>query len=264
MAELKGKVFYYVIPIRKQAALKNLRFAFPEKNEKELKDILKKCYVNVIKIIIEFFYIPKLAKAPESIRKVIKIDNEGILTGLLKQGRGAVVISGHFGNWELMAYGAPLIFNEQFNIIVKEQSDSKINKEINKIRKLNGNELIYMHEGLKRILTLLKQNKAVVFLSDQSPTNEGSVPVKFFSENVPVFEGAARFAVKTGSPVLFGVPHRQKDNTLILETEVIDTTIFNTVESLTQAHASLLEKHISQQPEMWLWFHKRFKSFIDY
>lgn len=262
MAKLKGWLFYYILPIRKKTAYKNLKLAFPEKTDKEIYRIIKGCYVNVITVIAEFFYFPKLNK--EKLNKLIKLEKPEIFEEMLKQGKGLVIISAHFGNWELMAFGGSRLAGFPFNVIVKEQTNLKLDKEINRMRELHGNKMIDMSRAMREVLTLLRQNKIVAMLGDQSAPKE-NVKVNFFIPGVPVFEGAARFAIKTGAEVIAGIPFRNDDGSYSVRMIDIDMSkykIYNdeNVKLLTQEHAKILEDCIRLRPDHWLWFHKRFKN----
>jgi KDO2-lipid IV(A) lauroyltransferase len=262
IAILKGIFFYYFIPIRKKTAYNNLKIAFPEKTDSEIYKIIKGCYINVLTVIAEFFYFPKLND--DKILKMVKISNADIFQRLLKKGKGLIIISAHFGNWELMAFGGSRIAGVPFNVIVKEQSNAKLDKQINKMRELHGNKMIDMSKAMREVLTLLRNNKIVAMLGDQSAPKENS-RVKFFMEGVPVFEGAARFAIKTKAPVIFGVPFRNEDGTYSVTIHEFDMSKYSeyndtNVKLFTQEHTSFLEECIRQRPDHWLWFHRKFKN----
>jgi KDO2-lipid IV(A) lauroyltransferase len=267
IAKLKGLFFYYFIPVRKKAARKNIKLAFPEKSETEIISILKGAYINVMTVIFEFFVLPKLNS-----RKILRLLNPGELEMInekLKSGKGLVIVSAHFGNWELTAYGAALLTGNPFNVIVKEQSNTLVDRRINRIRELRGNKMIEMSSSAREVLTLLKNNKVIAMLSDQSAPKENSVKVKFFIDNVPAFEGAARFALKTGAPMIFGASVRKPDGSYKIILKDIDTKGLNeynedNFRKLTQAHADILVNFIRENPDHWLWFHKRFKHIINY
>lgn len=262
IAKMKGKLFYYILPIRKKTAYNNLKLAFPEKPDKEINHIIKGCYINVITVIAEFFYFPKLNK--DRLSKLITLEKPGLFAEKIKLGKGLVVISAHFGNWELMAFGGSQFAGLPINVIVKEQSNLKLDKEINRMRELCGNKMIDMGHAMREVLSLLRQNKIIAMLGDQAAPKE-NVKVDFFVPGVPVFEGAARFAIKTGAPVIFGIPFRNEDNSYFLKLFEIDMNkykVYNdeNVKLLTQEHAKILEDCIRQRPDHWLWFHKRFKN----
>jgi len=228
----------------------------------EAAKIVRRVYENVFTVIFEFFMMNKLSK--EKFAKFIKIKNPELVGKLLEKGKGLIMISGHFGNWELIAYGIPQINGIPVGVIVKKQTNERVDKRITMIREHGGNRMIEMNQALRETLTLLKENKVVAILGDQSAPADNSVKVKFFVDNVPTFEGAARFAIKTGSSVIFSVPFRNKDYTYSIEFQEIDMSKYTeyndeNVKALTQEHTRLLEEAIRERPDHWLWFHRRFK-----
>jgi len=265
-AKLKAIFFYYILPIRKKTAYKNLKMAFPEKSEKDIHEIIKKCYLNILIVIIEFFYMRKFNSS--QLNKKFIIVNEQQMREKLKPGKGIIFVSAHFGNWELMAYGGALIFGKPLCVIVKEQSNKPLDKRINEIREYNGNRMVEMKKSAREVLKALNSNKIVAILGDQSAPAE-SVKVKFFSQEITAFEGAAAFALKTGAPMFWGVPVRDKNHNYSLEAIEIDTSDYKeynseNIKALTQKTISLLEEYIRKYPDHWLWFHRRFKSVMSY
>lgn len=264
LAKVYGMLFYYIIPIRKKVAYDNLRLAFPEKSDAEIKAIIKGCYINVLTVIAEFFYMRKFSLS--RLNEFIKVSNIELIQQSLAKGKGLIFISAHFGNWELTAYGIGQLCGQQLNVIVKEQSNTKVDEEINKIRTEKGNRMIDMRNTLREVLTLMKENKCVAMLGDQAAPKD-NVKVNFFIDGVPTFEGTARFAIKTKAAVLFGVSTRNNDGTYSLTFHEIDTAKYadsseENIKALTQEHTDLLMKYIKQRPDHWLWFHKRFKNVI--
>lgn len=261
-AALKGKFFYYFLPVRKKTAVENLKLAFPGISSSEINKTVKGCYVNVMTVIAEFFYLNK--SSSKKLSELLKMENPELITQKLKQGRGLILISGHFGNWELTAIGASRLAGIPFNVIVKEQTNKRVNDAINSIRSSGGNKLIDMRNSLREILSALKSNGIVAMLGDQAAPKE-NVKVDFFVKDVPTFEGTARIAIKTGAAVLFGVSTRNSDGTYNVKLHEIDTSEYSdnseeNIRELTQKHTDLLMEYIKERPDHWLWFHRRFKN----
>ena len=267
VARLKGLFFYYFIPIRRKIACRNLKLAFPEKSESEINSIIKEAYVNVMTVIFEFFCLPRLQG--KKLLRLLNPDDLKLLTEKLNKGNGLIIVSAHFGNWELTAYGCAQLMGEPFNVIVKEQSNKLMNRRINRIRELGGNKMIEMNHAAREVLSLLRQNKIIAMLGDQSAPKESSVKVKFFTDDVPTFEGAAKFALKTGAPVVFGISVRREDGTYEIILKDIDVAKYEAyneenIKELTQEHIYVLVELIKQHPGHWLWFHKKFKNILEY
>jgi KDO2-lipid IV(A) lauroyltransferase len=255
-------LFYYLVPIRKKTALANLKLAFAEKSDAEIHRIVKGVYRNVFTVIFELFYMQKLDLP--ALGRFFHLTNPEVFEKSLRRNKGIVIISAHFGNWELMAYGGKSFFGRNVNVIVKEQSNLRLDKRLNRIRSSNGNRMIEMKNSLREVLGALGKNEIVAMLADQTAPKEGSVRVKFFVPGVPVFEGAAKFALKTGASVIFCVPVRNKDHSYNIELKEIDTAAYGpygeeSIKKLTEDHTALLEEAIRKNPDHWLWFHRRFK-----
>jgi KDO2-lipid IV(A) lauroyltransferase len=267
IARLKGLFFYYFIPVRKKVAYKNILLAFPEKTESEIKSIIKSSYINVFTVIAEFFYMRKLDDA--QLRKFVNPVTLASINENIKKGKGLVIISAHFGNWELMAYGCARITGVPFNVIVKEQTNKLVDKKINRVRESAGNKMIDMNNAARDVLSVLRGGGVVALLGDQTAPKENSVKIKFFTDGVPAFEGAARFAIKTGAQVIFGAAVRKESGTydvFIKEIDMSKYTEYNdeNIRKLTQEHADILVELIKTHPGYWLWFHKRFKHVMKY
>jgi len=262
LVEIYKYIFYYFIPIRKKTAISNLMLAFPEKDKSQIKKIVLGAYRNALLVILEFFYIPKLRTKGTDL--IFSISNAEIFDECLSRGKGIIIISGHFGNWELMAHGVAGFTGHLFNIIVKKQANEKLDRGINRIRETGGNKMVEMQNSVRETLTLLRENKIVAIVGDQSAPKDSSVKVKFFVKDVPTFEGTARFAIKTGAAVLFCLAIRNEDYSYLVDVKEIDTSKYKdyteeNIRALTQEHAAMLEEAIRKHPDHWLWFHRRFK-----
>lgn len=262
IAAIKGILFCYILPIRKHTVKSNLKLAFPDKNNSEINIIVKQCYINIITVISEFFYMTKLNDT--KLAEFLKMDNPELIEKKLKQGKGLILISGHYGNWELTAYGAARLCKIPFNVVIKEQTNKRVNDNINKIRSEAGNKMIEMRNSLREILTVLKNNGIVAMLGDQSAPKE-NIKINFLIKDVPTFEGTAKIAIKTGAAVLFGLSVRNPDGTYNVKLHEIDTSKYKnideeSVKKFTQEHSDLLAEYIKLHPEHWLWFHRRFKN----
>lgn len=261
-AKVIGSFFYYFIPVRKSTAYNNLKLAMPEKTSKEINRIIKGCYKNVFTVIGEFLCMQKFSD--EKMRKIMNITNKELLYERLKNGKGVILISAHFGNWELTAYGGARVLGKNLNVVVKEQSNKRLDKAINEIRSSAGNSMIEMRGSLRGILSALRAGEIVAMLGDQAAPKE-NMRVNFFISNVPAFEGTAKIAIKTGASVLFAVPVRNELGNYDITIKEIDTSGYKdaseeNVKALTQEHIDLLVEQIRKRPDHWLWFHRRFKN----
>jgi KDO2-lipid IV(A) lauroyltransferase len=258
-----GRFFYRHLPIRKAVALANLKLCFPDKNDAEIESIIEKTYVNIATVFLEFLYFPKFTK--ENIGEVLDFPDESrrLIRSALDRGKGLILISGHFGNWELGAFAIGAFASKQFTIIVHPFHNKAVDKIVNGYRALLGNLPVPMDNSVRASLSALRENGVVALLADQSSAKE-SLPAKFFGIDVPTFQGPAIFALRTQAVMATGFSTRKDDGTYRLVLNEIDYSDLKddseaSVAELTQRHVSALEKFIRKYPENWLWFHKRFK-----
>ena len=264
LSKLAGLFLYYIIPIRKKVAFSNLLLCFPEKNNDEIREILKGTYKNLAAVIFEILYMPAINSS--NVDKFVKYYDHEVIENALAKNSGVIFASAHMANWEYTAYAYPYTYKEKLYIVTKVQSDEKANNEINKYRKLSGNKLIPLGLSLKNIFEVLKQNQMVCFLTDQAGHSDYSVYVDFFNISVPSFPGAARIALKLNSELIFGYGVRDNEGIYYVHFESIskEGLLYNdeSIKILTQRIQNRTEEVIRKHPEQWLWFHKRFKDAV--
>jgi KDO2-lipid IV(A) lauroyltransferase len=172
------------------------------------------------------------------------------------------MLSGHFGNWELIAAGVGYLGKVSMTVIVQTQSNKLVDRVINRHRCLLGNKVVTMDKSVREILGALQRGEVVAIAPDQSGPMEG-VFVDFFGRSVATHQGPAAFALRTGAPVQMGFIVRNIDGSYEVTLEQVSTAgLTNDGESiieLTRRHTALLEQYIRAYPDHWLWMHRRWK-----
>jgi len=164
-----------------------------------------------------------------------------------------------------MAFSYGKIFRRKLNIIVKSQTNNLVNNKVNEFRELGGNRIIEIGSSLREIYNIVKENGIVCFLMDQSANPDYSVYSKFFGQNVATFSGPAKMALKFNTPLIFAFPVRQKNYTYLINVDKIEYDDLQggatdeNVQLLTDRINQKLEVAIRENPEQWLWIHRRFK-----
>jgi KDO2-lipid IV(A) lauroyltransferase len=215
--------------------------------------------------MMEFLWFPNFND--RKLARSIRLRNPELIAGNNSTGKGLIMLGGHFGNWELIAFGTGRLAGISFSIIVQEQSNRLIDEAINRHRTLLGNRVVPMGMSIREILRTLQQGGAIAIAPDQSGPQEGPF-VEFFGRMVATHQGPAAFVLRSGAPLLYGFIIRQKDRTYEVVYEKVETadltsgTPENIVE-LTQRHTLLLEKYIRMYPDHWLWMHRRWKHTLE-
>lgn len=256
-----GVFVYSVLGFRRGVTLENLRHAFPEKSNDELNRIAQDAFRNVGTALLELVWVPRLV--PERIRKVVSFENTELVKEVCSRGKGVLLLTAHFGNWELLAQSVKVFFDIPLNIIVKTQSNSLIDRKVNERRTRQGSKIVPMDLAVREVLRALRAGEAVGIVADQSAAKE-NIAVEFFGRNVPTHEGPAVFSLKTGAPILLLFSIRKPDGTyrvMVEELPTSDLVGYNkeNVVVLTKRHVKRTEEIIRAHPDHWMWMHKRWK-----
>jgi Kdo2-lipid IVA lauroyltransferase/acyltransferase len=259
-AHLLGDFVFDKMQYRSELVLKNLAHAFPEKTPEEIKTIARKVYRNQGENIIEILCIPKIKTADDAAR-ILDLDPAAIRSKTIERNTGGVLVSAHFGNWELLALCAGFLL-QPHTIVVKPLRNRMIDRQINRMRTLRGNRIVNDGNALREGLSILRNGGILTLLGDQSGPDDGFY-TDFMGRNVPVFLGPAYFALKAGVPFFVVFCRRNGDGRHTVDVEEIDTTGLGSsradVEEVTRRYIKIVEKMIFRYPDEWLWLHNRWK-----
>jgi Kdo2-lipid IVA lauroyltransferase/acyltransferase len=258
-----GIVMYYLDCEHRKVALQNLSLAFgQEKSASEIRGIARRTFQNLGMTTIEFFRIPKMDA--EMFKERVKIEGLEEALRLLEKKKGALLLIGHFGNWELMGFMSKVIGNPIMVIAKPMKKNKWLDQFITKIRNAGGLEVISSVKASRKVMKALSQNRVVGILIDQRAKRSEEVWADFFGRKAPTTPSLAVLAMKTSAPVLpvFMVRNGfQKHRLLIKEPlELIHTgDIKKDVEANTQLFNHTLESMIRQYPDQWFWVHRRWE-----
>ncbi len=258
-----GDLFFYVVRTRKDVALNNLIASFgTEKTHQELKKILHQHYRHFGRVLMEFARIPLFDRA--TILDHIPISNVEHLREQINQGRGLMILSGHFGNWEYM--GAALAnVGPQLYCVFKEQKNLAIDGVIKQIRINVGIHPFKVKSGAaKGILKALQEKGLVVILIDQHAGKKGEF-IDFLGRPASTSSGPALIAIKHRVPVVMAFGVREQDGYIRVHLEKFpDITQFKVsddgVREFLTEYNKILEKYIRKYPEQWFWMHRRWRT----
>ncbi len=261
LGRLLGVIIFYMIPIRKKVAMNNILYAFPEKNKKERKNIIRRCYINFALNMIEFIRLSKLSK--DFYSSYITYVNVELLQKAYEQKKGALCMSGHFGNWELL--GAA-IHAQGYDLsgIARRQRNHLVDRLINENRRAAGLGVIELGMAIRGVFRALQRNQFIAILADQDARRKG-IFVDFLGHPSSTATGPAVLALKFGCPIIFACCVRGKKGRHTIFFEWIDYSDLDGVTDeniriLTQRHAQTLEKYVRTYPDHWFWMHRRWKT----
>ncbi len=254
-------VFYFIIPIRKDVTINNLKMAFPDYSEEKIRKIAIGTYKSFAITLIETLYIPHISKT-EMINS-LKCFNLDLLNKKIEEKKATVILSAHFGNWEYLSASLALQLNYPLNMLIKVQRNPYVTEFMDKARTKWSNVVIPLGTAVRQIFKALYENKIVIMAADQRGNVDG-IRIEFLGISSAVYSGPAVFALKTNADIIIAISVRQPDYSYkveIAELPLNDLPDNNDakVEEICRRYLNFLEKLIRQYPEQWLWMHKRWK-----
>jgi len=254
-------IFFYVIPIRKEVVFDNLKHAFPDLSEKEIKNIAYGSYKSFAITLVEILYLPRINK--EQIKDVVKINNLDLVDRKEKEKNGVILLTAHFGNWEYFAISTGLNLNKNLSVIVKSQRNPYVNDWMNKARTRLINEVVPLGISIRNIYQVLLNKGLIGLVADQRGPEE-SIKLDFFGRKTSVYTGPAILSLKMNSPIIYAVAVRQSDYSYKVDfTEISKEDLPDDYEGkvkvLSERLLIHLEESIRKNPDQWLWMHKRWK-----
>jgi KDO2-lipid IV(A) lauroyltransferase len=257
-----GVAVWHLLRIRRQVVLANLRQSFAgQLGEARIQAIAREFYANLGVTLLEFiaFY----DDDPRVIPRLVTVEGLEHLAACQAKGSGAIITSGHFGNWELAgaalaAHGYPMSY------IVKSQSNPHIDRLQNEVRRRAGIGIIRQGASVRQLVYALRRGEFVGMLADQDG-GDGGVFIDFLGRMASVFRGPAYWAYRLGCPILPAAILRQADgrHKLVIEAPLVvdpawdeETAIYE----LTRLYTARLEQFIRKRPELYFWVHRRWKT----
>ena len=260
-ARFLGTFCYYFIPIRKKVVFENLEIAFPQKSRQELKIITRHTYQNILTTFFELIYFPYTTR--NEMKLLLSEANMNKAEMLLKENKGLVFWTGHFGSWEVGAASAAIHLGKPFNVLAKKQSNAVMNELLVRAREVHGNKMIWLGASVRHLIEVLKNGGIVGVVGDQRGPAD-SPRVSFFGRPTPFYTGTATIISRTNCNAIFGVVVRQKDGNYKCEFEKLEVETLpidpkEKVKEINQRYANFLEKNIGQYPDQYFWMHKIWK-----
>jgi KDO2-lipid IV(A) lauroyltransferase len=250
----------YALGIRRDVTLANLTLALPELTQSEREKIACESYLNLAIVFFEFLYL-RFGSA-SALKRSLTLENEELLQRATESGKGVILLSGHLANWEWVAIVLGMKLEKSIRLVVKNQRSKRADRFLTNMRSRFGNTKVDAGD-VRGIFAALNRKEYLGVLSDQAAP-ASSVMVPFFGVPVPTFEGVARLALRSRSPILFLRSSRTPTGYHCAFEEVaydeIQESTPDAVAVLTARHTAILERAIRSEPALWVWQHRRWKD----
>lgn len=257
-----GLLFYYLDKRHRLVALSNLKIAFgTESSPFELKRIARNSFRHFGEFMMDIIKFSHLKEGQK--KSLIEVEGEENLLDALRGGKGVLLFTAHYGTWEIAQFHVSRI--GRLSVIAREMDNRLLEKELLKLRKGFGANVIYKHQATKQILKSLRANEMVAFLIDQNVQRHQAVFVDFFDKKAATTPSLAAFYLKTRSPLvpIFCYPtssHSYRIKILRPLDISLRGNYTHDVLKITQICTKIIEAQIRENPHLWLWFHNRWKT----
>ena len=261
VGENLGVLGYRPLGIRKRVVEKQIAAAFPELTHTAVVRLARASYAHLGRTFIETALLDSLGK--EGLQQLVDtVEGWEEIDDVMSRGKGAVMVTGHIGNWELAgayvaARGVPL------DAIARGMANPLFDAYLNHTRETMGMTIVHDSDAVKRTPRSLRAGRAVAFVADQGVLGLASTFVPFFGRPAKTPRGAAVFALRFDVPVIFVVALRKPDGRFRLVVERIAATrsgdMDRDVDSIVARFTERLEHWVRVVPAQYFWQHRRWR-----
>lgn len=251
---------YRILRYRYSVIQSNLRNAFPEKTDSEIESIIKKTYSNLCDVLLEG--IKGMTLSLDEITRRYHFKNPKIADAAFQNNQSAVGLVSHYNNWEWGAYATDAQLKHRVVGVSKPTSNKYIDHYLSKVRARFNVHIVSIRQTGRAVIDFQDSPTLFVLIADQSPSNMEQVHwLNFLHQDTAFVNGPEKIARKYNYPVLHFTIERIRRGFYEINVHLLCQNPEQTTEGeITRMYAQELEKQIWQQPENWLWSHKRWKK----
>lgn len=261
LAGLIGDLAGRVVRVRRHVVDANLARAFPGRPRRWRSRVAVASYRHLARETATFLRMDGMD--PDEVRQRTVVEGLDAVREAMEQGRGAVIVTGHFGNWEiggaaLAARGLPT------DVVAVRQNNPLFDRDLVAMRERFGMRVLEKRKAPRRALGSLRAGRVVALVADQNV--HGGVFVDFFGVPAATARGPALFACRVGSPVFLGIALRLPGAAARYRVLLREISLHRgglgqeAIARLTQAHQSALEEWVRAEPTQYFWHHRRWKT----
>jgi KDO2-lipid IV(A) lauroyltransferase len=231
--------------------------AFPHMSEDELRETCRRVFVNFGRASADFLI--GLDRTKEELEQTTTVEGREHLDAALAHGKGVLLITAHFGNWERVA--AWMVLNGyKLSVIARDADDQGVNALVNELREGPGTEVIPRGRAARASIERLRKNEIIGILPDQ---NASEVYIPFFGKPAGTVLGPGVLAERTGAvalPVFSFYEGEGRYRVRFYPVLPPDEGYTTKGEGMMRAINRLLEQVVRERPDQWLWFHDRWRN----
>lgn len=253
-------IVYHVVGYRKKVVFTNLKKSFPEKSNREFRQIAREFYRHFCDISLESIKLHSISY--KELDKRISLTGHEKLNAYFEQGKSIIILGMHYNNWEWNSSIQRFLKHQLTMIYNPVRNNHEMERFILNMRERFGGQSVPVNLSARTAIQFDKDKKpGILWLAaDQTPFQTSKFWTTFFNQETPFFQGPDKIAVKTNQPVFF--VHFQKKSRGRYHTRI--TELFpepakEKPETILMTYIELIERIIKNEPSYWLWSHRRWK-----
>jgi KDO2-lipid IV(A) lauroyltransferase len=262
-ARLLATLFNDVLRLRRKTIAENLAHAFGELSDAERQRLAWRMWEHLFLFAAEVAHTPRRVHETNW-RSFVEVTGGELLVRLLLEDRALIMVSAHFGNFELCGYVMAL-FGYQTHAVARTLDNPYLDEWINRFRGSTGQKILSKRGDYERIVDLLAAGGIIGFLADQYAGTKGCW-VQFFGRPASAHKAIALFSLHNDAPVVVGACRRvggpleyRMELTAMADPRHVTAEVSG-MRELTQWYTSELEKIVRRAPEQYWWLHRRWKD----
>jgi KDO2-lipid IV(A) lauroyltransferase len=264
---LSGKLLSRLLPYRRQVVLDNLQRVFGDTlSEEQITQLAQAHYAHIWRLMVEFLSFPMMSRPRRA--RLVRVENEQVLRAAHAQGKGVLLLTGHFGNFEVATAAGIMSFPEahgHFHFVRRPFKPRWLENFVYGRSQRLGFGSLPKQGSLDLFIERLEAGDLILFPFDQYAGGRDGIQVEFFGHPAGTFRSLAIIARATGAPVVPAATWREPGGQHVLRFEEPLTPIEcddydEEIRRNTRAYNAMLERLILRHPEQWWWMHRRWKA----
>jgi Kdo2-lipid IVA lauroyltransferase/acyltransferase len=263
-ARFLGSMLYRVDAKHRKRAIANLSRSFPDMPPGRRDRLAERSVQALLMLGVEVLFTTRLLRLDTWAQRVRLNNMHDVLGRLLRPGKGMILLTGHYGNWEILGYVLATLGFETTSV-ARPLDNPYVNRWVMAVRERQGQRIIDKKGATSEVTEVLGRGGAVGFIADQNAGSKG-VFVDFFGRKASTYKSIGLLAMEYQVPVVIGYA-RRIDGQFQFDVGVQDVILPDEWQSqddplryITQRYTKGIEEFVRQDPGQYLWVHRRWKT----
>jgi len=258
-----GKLLWLCYGRGRERALKNLKAAYPDKDQAWLKKTAKRSFEHIAMLGVDILLTPYLAKR-KNWQQYGQYKNVEHTKWLMQEGRGVILVTGHYGNFEILGYILGL-FGFNLSSVARPLDNKHLDLYIRNIRERHGQKIINKQGAAKLMSQVSHKGHSLGLIADQDAGKKGLF-VEFFDRPASTFKSIAVMAAVHNMPVAVGYSRRIGNQyrfeigvkRILFPSEWANEK--DPIRWITEQYTRTIEAFVREDPSQYWWVHRRWKT----